>query len=336
MAENYKESVNLLVFLYKNRKKLIAITLIGAILTAGASLMLDNKYKGLVVLYPSATNSISKALLSDTYGGKADILEFGEEEQAEQLLQILNSAAIRDEIIKKYDLMSHYEIDSTDEFKRTKLFKEYEENINFRRNEYMAVEIEVFDTDPQIAAKIANNISLLLDSVKTVIHKSRALKGFQIVEKQYKKLKTEILAMEDSLSVIMGKGVLDVQSQSEVFSQEYAKALIAGKKSAAEAINKKLENISEYGAKHIALSEILENERKQLSEIKAKYEEAKVDAFEKIPNFFQTERAYAPEKKAKPVRSIIVLVSTFSIFLLATLLLIIFEQFKNISLKQSE
>lgn len=333
MEENYRESVNLLEFLFQNRKKLILITILGALLSIGASLLIDDKYKGVVVLYPSATNSISKALLSDTYGGKADILEFGEEEQAEQLLQILNSAAIRDEIIKKYDLMNHYEIDSTDKYKRTKLFKEYEDNISFKRNEYMAVEIEVFDTDPQMAANIANDISELLDSAKTVIHKSRAIKGFKIVEKQYNQLKKEIGVMEDSLSAIMSKGVLDVQSQSEVFSQEYAKALIEGKKSAANEIDEKLQTISKYGAKHIALSEVLENERKQLSEIKAKYEEAKVDAFEKIPNFFRTEKAYAPEKKSKPVRSIIVIVSTLATFLLATFLLIVLEQFKQLGRK---
>ena len=69
---------------------------------------------------------------------------------------------------------------------------------------------------------------------------------------------------------------------------------------------------------------------------KAKYEEAKVDAYEKLPNFFQTDVAYKPEKKAKPKRSIIVIVATFSVFVLACLFLIIREEVKILNQAKPE
>ena len=37
-------------------------------------------------------------------------MDFGEEEQAEQLVQILQSAQIKDLIVEKFDLMKHYNI----------------------------------------------------------------------------------------------------------------------------------------------------------------------------------------------------------------------------------
>ena len=44
------------------------------------------------VILPSTTNSSSKALLPQTNGyGDEDIFEYGDEQQAEQLLQILSS-----------------------------------------------------------------------------------------------------------------------------------------------------------------------------------------------------------------------------------------------------
>lgn len=330
MEDNtHNESTNLLYFLFNNRKFLILVTTVGAIFSIVASLLIDNKYSAKVILYPSATNSVSKALLSDTYGGKADIMEFGEEEQAEQLLQILNSSDIRDSIIAKYNLMEHYEIPSDAKHPHTLLFEEYEDNFNYKRNEYMAVEIEVMDKDKELAAKMANDVAYYLDKYKGRIHKKRANQGFQIVSEQYNSLKSEIALMEDSLTVLMEKGVMDVQSQTEVLNRTYAEALIQKNFKAAGEIEEKLKVISKYGARHIALSEMLENQRKQLSVIKAKYEEAKVDAEAEITTFFQTDRAYVPEKKTYPVRWLIVAVSTFSTFIFATLLVIILQQYKR-------
>ena len=61
-------------------------------------------------MFPVATNSISKVLISQNSGIKEDILGIGEEEQAEQMLQMLNSNLIRDRIIQKYNLIEHYNI----------------------------------------------------------------------------------------------------------------------------------------------------------------------------------------------------------------------------------
>ena len=104
-------SGNLLVFIYRYRKILIAVSLAAAIISSVVSLLIEEKYKSTVIMFPTTTNSISKALIADNFGGKDDVLELGEEEQAEQLLQILNSDEIRNRIVEKYDLMQHYEID---------------------------------------------------------------------------------------------------------------------------------------------------------------------------------------------------------------------------------
>src|SRR4051812_33030244 len=117
MKENEKDpgdfnSVNVLFFIYKWRKQLMIVGISAALISGIASLVIRNKYKSTVVVFPATTNSISKSLLNDNYV-KEDVLQFGEEEQAEQMLQILNSDAIRGRIIQKYKLLKHYEIDPT-------------------------------------------------------------------------------------------------------------------------------------------------------------------------------------------------------------------------------
>ena len=77
--------------------------------------------------------------------------------------------------------MNHYNIDLNSSYKNTLLQEEYTSNISFKRTQYMSVVIEVFDTDPQIAADIANNIASLLDSVKNRIQKERR-RQFPLIE----------------------------------------------------------------------------------------------------------------------------------------------------------
>ena len=56
----------------------------------------------------------------------------GQEEEDEQLLQILQSDYITNKVIKKYDLMKHYDISPNDAYPYTKLAKEFAKNITYR------------------------------------------------------------------------------------------------------------------------------------------------------------------------------------------------------------
>jgi len=324
-------STNFILFLYNWRKILIIIGVIalGASMLFSAPFFIIPKYKATVIMFPTSTNSISKALMNDNYGGKQDILEFGAEEQAEQLLQILNSNKIRARIIQKYDLVEHYDIDPDSKYKNTLLFNEYESNISFRRTEFMAVEIEVLDRDAQTAADIANDIAALLDSTKNSMQKERAIKGYKIVETEYKRSQEEILQMEDSLTSLRKLGVNDYETQAEAYNTQLAIALAHNNATGARALEAKLENLSQYGGAYVSIRDALEYEKKQLSALKSKYEEAKVDAEQELPCKFIVNSAYKAEKKSYPVRWLIVVVSTFSALLLGILVLIIIENVKR-------
>mgnify|MGYP006309887991 CR=1 FL=1 len=139
------ESTNILLFLHRWRKPLIIVTVVAMIAAVifSSPFFITPKYKSTVILYPAATNAISKALLTESSSAQDDILKFGEDEETEQLLQILHSNRIRDKIISKYNLMEHYEIDPEARFPMTELLKQYRSNINFRLTEFMSVEISI-------------------------------------------------------------------------------------------------------------------------------------------------------------------------------------------------
>jgi capsular polysaccharide biosynthesis protein len=322
-------SLNLLAFIYKWRKQIIYVGILAAAVSAIASFMITPKYKSTVIMFPTQTSSISKALLTES-NGKDDILKFGEEEEAEQMLQILNSDDIKARISKQFNLMQHYDIDTADKFKYTKLFDEYKDNISYERTEFMSVKVDVMDKDPQVASDICNEISNLLDSVKNKMQKQRAYAGLKIVERSYLALKAEIQGINDSLKVLRLMGINDYETQSQVFNEQYAMAIAKNNTSGARLLEEKLKVLSTYGGAYVSLRELHEEQIKQLALIKAKYEEAKVDAEQILTQKFIVNRAVKAEKKAYPIRWLIVVVSTVSAMLFAFLLLLIIENVKTI------
>ena len=160
-------------------------------------------------------------------------MAFGEEAEADQILQILNSDDIKQHIIEKFDLYTHYDINQGSKYRYTELSDRYDDNIDFYRTKYLAVKIEVLDKDPIYASNIANEIALMLDSIKNKMQKKVALQAYKIVKKEFDLLKNQISNMEDTLNMIRKKGVQDYETQVEVLTEQYGAALVSNNQSAA-------------------------------------------------------------------------------------------------------
>ena len=324
-------SLNLLNIIYKWRKQLTIIGIAAIVVSSIISLTIKEKYKSTVILFPATTSSISKALLTDNNFKKDDVLEFGGEDEAEQMLQILNSDEIRTKICEKFNLLRHYSISPTDKFKRTKLFDEFENNITFKRTEYMSVKIEVLDVN----ADIANDISALHDSTKIRIQRERGKQALNIVKKEYFDKVADVRRMTDSIKKINSFGVYDYESQSEVTTEQYAIAISKGDQRAVKALDEKLKVIANYGSAYVSLRDNLEFQRKQLNLLKTKYEETKVDVEQILPQKFIVSNAFPAEKKSYPVRWIIVLVSALATLLIAVIVILLIENSKQFEFKKN-
>jgi len=329
---NYNfNSTDLLIYIWKKRGILIAITSIAFIGSIIISLLITPMYKSKVVLFPAASVSISKTLLATTSLSTEvrDVLSFGEEEEAERMLQILNSDFIRWKIIEKYNLMEHYDIDQSSAYPQTQLYNQYSSNINAKRTQYMSIEIEVLDKDPKYAADIANDIAGLIDSTMFVMQQKRATEAYKLVEREYNKVENQIARLNDSLQHIGQLGVTDYEAQSTVLNEAYAKALLENNKSAMNRIQKQLDVLSKYGGNYLTIKRILEKQTEYLSNLQAKYAQAKINKEQKLPQIFIVDQAYPSEKKAKPKRSVIVIVTTASVFFLSILVLLVIDSVKK-------
>ena len=334
MDDNQKDtfSSKYLCKLLMEYRKTVLIILVGAAILAilfSSPLFITPLYKSTVILYPTSSNSISKVLISTTFQSNKDILEFGESEQTEQMLQVLNSNRIRDKVIERYHLMEHYGIKPTQKYPYTRLNKLYDSRIKFRRTEYNAVRITVMDADPDLAATIANDIPELFDSTMNSMQKEVALKAFRLVETEYNSLCAEMAALEDSLNTLRKLGVFDYESQVEMLSQQLAVELGKSNTQGVKNIQQQLDVLADYGGAYYAISEKLDHDRLQLSLVKSKYEEAKVDATEDIPHKFVVTSAFKAEHKSSPIRWIIVTVTVLTTLVLIILMLALLHRYNG-------
>ena len=323
------DSIKIAVFLFKWRKTLLFIGLSAAVISAIVSspLIITPLYKSTLIMYPATGNSVSKSLIAETDNQREDLLEYGSDEQTEQLMQILNSNRIRDKVINKFNLSAHYGISPGSRYYHSTLYYRYNCNISFRRTNFMAVKVTVLDRDPQMAADIANQIADYVDSVKFDMQKERAMQGFKIVEAEYMAKQKELDTMEDSLTRIRNLGVQDYESQAQMLNRQLAKEIAAGNTRAIQNLEDRLKVLAMYGGAYVSLSEKLLNEMKQLSFIKARYDEAKMDATYVIPQKFVVEKAIKAERKSYPIIWIIVLLSTIGSLLTAMLVIALVEKY---------
>lgn len=320
-------SSDLLYKVYIYRKPLMIITGAAAVISIIISLLITNKYEAKVVLFPAPSRSISKTYLDPRdMSNKGNI--YGEEEEVEQLLQVLNSEKIKQRIINKYDLIDHYDIDRNSKYIKTKITSAFNDNITFKRTEYMAVEISVLDISPDTAALIANDISHLLDSVMNDMQQERARQALAIVEHAYLEKKQQLKMLDEQMALIMGKGVVDIESRAAI-NEAYTNAINSGNTRAQKIFKQQLDSIAKYGGTYYSTQELMKAEQENFSLLIQKYKEAKVDAENILTNTYIIDKAYAPDKKAFPKRSIIVIASTISAFFISFILLILLELLKD-------
>lgn len=314
--------------MYRRRLPLFTITVAALIVSVIVSLLITPRYRSAVILYPATFTSMSRSFTGPALT-RTDIMQFGREADTERLLQVLQSETVRRKIIEKYDLMGHYGIKENSRYPYTALNRKFSNNVRFRKTEYMAVEIEVLDTDPRTAAAMANDIALFADSLMSMMFRERALVSLSIVEDEYRRLQAEVAGLEDSIKKIRQLGIINYESQSQVTNNAYATAILDRDTLSQAFFAGRLNLLSAYGGEYVSLRDKLEYQQEKLSDLKEVYDQARIDAGKIMPFQYIVEGATVAEKKTYPMRSMIVAASTISAFLLALFMLLLLDAFSR-------
>lgn len=324
--KNAFDSTNVFAFLIRWWKHLFVICMIAAVGAAVFSgpRFITPKFQSTVTMFPATGGSVSRAVMSGA-ASRQDFLDYGEVEDAERLLQVLESGNVRDRVAERFNLFEHYEIPGDAAFRRTILNEIYRGNISFRRTQFGAVEVRVRDHDPAMAAKIANELAALADTVQNELRLERAELAYNVAKTQYNILRDQVRQAEDSLRKIMGKGVFDLEGQSAMLTRQLAKDLSANNTEGIRVLEERLALLGDYGGAYVFNAEYLANLAAMLIQIQRRYQEAQSDLESFVPFKFILDSAFESERKVYPTRWIIVFLATFATGLMGVMILMVYE-----------
>jgi uncharacterized protein involved in exopolysaccharide biosynthesis len=180
--------------------KVVGAALLASVLFT-APIFIKPEYKSEVVLYPAGASTSASLLNSD--------IRFGFDRDVDNAMQVLQSTILRDSLIRKYDLMHHYEIDTTDPKKQFLLIETIKDNISVERTRYNSILIKVYDTDPRLAAAIANDMVRLGDKVKAEIIRRNLRSAYQTVEREMRLKMEQLTQLADSIRSLKRKNYHD-------------------------------------------------------------------------------------------------------------------------------
>jgi len=319
------DSMDLAVYIWKKKIPLLIITFAAAVISIIASLMITPRFKSSVVIFPTIQTSVSKSLLMDNFVW--NFQDFGEEEQVETVLQILKSDKIRDKIISRYNLMEHYGINPNESHPKYKVNSYYEANFTFKRTEYNSVVINVMDADAQLATDMANEIAALVDTTIWDMRQARAQKALEYLQKEYDSTTSVVADLKACVHGFHKKGVINYDLQMERLTEAYGKAILEKNESAKRDIEKEVAKLAEYTSGFVDCWERYIDELTRMTETRTQLIQLKAEATHRVPNIFVLDKAYTSDKKAYPKKSIIVIISTMSAFILSVLGFLFFDNF---------
>jgi len=338
--------IDLLIVLARYKKQIILFPIIVGLVAAAVSMILPEAYKASTKLLPPQQAQFGAAALLSQLGGPAAAMAgaAGIKSPNDLYVGMLKSRTVADRLIKAFDLQKVYNVDSLD-----KTRKILEENSIITSGKDGLITIEVEDADKKRAAPLANAYVTELTKLTAVLAVTEAGQRRMFFERQLELAKNNLSNAEVGLKRALDTyGVISVDSNSRVLvetvgrirAQISAKEIqLASMQAFVTATNPEYRRTQEeLNSLHSELSKLengrpskndemsnsadkpagLENIKilrdvkyyQMLYELLAKqYEMARLDEAKDSSLIQVLDLAIDPERRVKPKRAIIVLLS---------------------------
>lgn len=353
--------------IYRWRKairNILFVTLVGSI---GAVLLMKNYYKATTIFYPASPELASPELI---FGFTSQVTQhFGTDRDLDRIAEIANSMEVVDAMVSRFHLFQHYGIDSTSQKGRFLVRETFRSLYSAQKNKNDAIELAVEDTDPQLAADIANAARNKINEIgQRLIKKSQATLLVTFEDNMNRK-KKELIVLADSMEkmqtyyrlynsgtqgeqlsmqlgdaeseITRGKARLEVLDNNPLIPADTIQYIKANVR-AYEAERKKLLSNTPDG-EHLTIKQYKEGlpkisvladlhfqGRKQLSYDQERYNQIKSAYNTDIPAVQLLEPAEIPLAKSRPKRSMIVVAALIAAFLFSILGVLLVEAYREI------
>lgn len=314
MNNSFFNSVEIIKLFNRWKKQLLAVFVISLLASVifSSPYFIKPKYKSEAIVYPS------------------NLIAYSDESATEQMLQLAQSADIRDKLIATFDLVKHYGLDSSQKMYRSRVIQEYNENVKIRQTEYESMEISVLDEDPVFASRLADSLIHFFDVKARSLQSEKSREVMIISKNQLDQKQHEMDSMENILRTYrLENGIIDYRYQSREALRAYLKNLGTSNSKALNESKAMMDALKDKGGEFLSLNEHLWRTRGSYNDLKLVYENAYRDVYKKLTYANVVTSPKPSDKKAYPIRWLIVVITVGSSMLLAFIILLLFDSKKQ-------
>ena len=341
---------------FKNKKYIIRVTGIAAVLGIIVSLLLPVYYKSKTVFYAASPDL---GLPSQVGISEKDRYTYGTEYDIDRLLSIAESDEVYSYLIDNFKLYQHYDIDPSKVKAPYYIREELKDMMKVLKTKLDAIEITVEDKDPIFAANMANAAREKISDIAQNLLKSSQKQSIDAYKTNIESQVQLIASVSDSIKAYRTRyNIVDAESQGEAYSEILSE--LASKEKTASSLYKyyTTNNISRDSTrKYARLAETSKLEAESLKEELVRFNQGAttvqqlVTEYERLINqiaidrqrlvlleaAYQSpftsvhlvEKASPPVIKSRPKWSLIVLSITLLAFLFSTAFVLLKDTFDS-------
>jgi capsule polysaccharide export protein KpsE/RkpR len=354
--------LDILIVLAKHKKLILGLPLLAGIVTAGITLLMPNIYTGRAVIMPPQQQQSTAAAMLGQLGALSGLTPsaLGIKNPNDLYVGMLKSRTVADALIERFKLKELYEKDTLVETRDA-----LADNTSITAGRDGLIVIEVDDESPQRAADMANAYVGELEKLTSRLAVTEAAQRRLFFERQLAQAKEDLIKSEQALRKTQEKtGVVQLDAQGKAMIEAVAtlRAQIAAREVELAAMRtyatednpdfrrvsqelaglrvelRKMANTSDGADLFIPTDKIpaagVEYVRayrdvkyaETIFELMAKqFELAKIDEARDAAVIQVVDRAVVPDRKSKPLRSLIVILIALIVSLLAVIVAFISE-----------
>lgn len=314
--ENFFDNQRILQLIWKRKFHFLIIGFIAIVLSAifSGPTFIKPKFKSTARVYPT------------------NIWTLSNESETEQMIEILNSNDIKLKMFDVFGLDKVYRISKDDPNYLTYMFDLYNTNVSVSKTEFETAEIKVLDHDPVRASNMCDSIIGFYNKKVRELHKIKDKEMVNISQKELGKKYSQLSQLETRLdSLRNATGIISFDEQVPELTRGYMNALANGRGSAADTkkIEKLYDNFSKDGTQAAFLEDRYRQTLQVIDSLSNQYEFYLMEYEKDITYSHVVEYPFPADKKAYPVRWLIVLLSTISAVFLALLVFLVLDYRKS-------
>ncbi|MBF9224094.1 GumC domain-containing protein [Hymenobacter ruricola] len=319
---------------------------LAAVVSIVVALLMPNVYRSTAIFIPTNPQTTDPDRLVD--GGKLELS--GRAEDLDRAITIGESQPVAELAIKKFNLYKHYKAgapgdDATDNF----VLKEFTDNLAIVHNERDAIELTFMDKDKNLAARVANTLVQVIDSVNqqlTLENRRHVLdlyrQRYEYLSTSYERSRQELVGARRRYGIfgleMQGRYMVKqlIETEAALRKAEASGGDVAGLRRALRGLTKRdggnLINLESYVQGTDSLSMFttrVADLQSRLIGARSAFETAELSLKGRIASLYIVQKAYPATKKIKPVRWLIVVGSVVLTFVLSVIFIALLELYRR-------